>query len=151
MKYFNQEFKNLKEKLNIKHDSIFHSVVIIDDNEIDIYINKRMLEFSKLVLSEQIFTYSEAKSAFEDITLKKIPLKHPTIIFLDLSMPGMSGFEFIEQFHQNHAHLLEDIKIMVVTSTKSSTEEDICLSYKGVIKFVSKPITINDIVSLMIE
>jgi len=135
--------------MSLIENTKFKSVVIIDDNEIDVYINRRMLEYSKLIKNEDVFSFTDSEDAFNKITNNFLPLKSPTLLVLDLSMPKFSGFDFMNQL-KNYPEILEKLKVIVLTSTRSEKEAEKCLNYDFVVKFITKPITINDITAVML-
>jgi CheY-like chemotaxis protein len=135
--------------MNLIENTKFKSVVIVDDNEIDVYINKRMLEYSKLINNADVFSFTDSLEAFDKLTKNYLPLKSPTLLILDLSMPNFSGFDFMEKL-KGFPEILTKMSVVVLTSTRSEKEAQKCLNYDFVIKFVSKPITINDITAVML-
>jgi CheY-like chemotaxis protein len=80
-------------------------VLIIDDNERDRYLLKRQLIDSSFSISEAFNGYDGFKNACE---------QRPDIIVLDLNMPGLSGFEVLEQLKSEGA--TRDIPVVICTS-----------------------------------
>ena len=69
------------------------------------------------------------------IALERVQEKSPGVIFLDLMMPVMDGFEFIEEFRKNPEW--RSIPIVVITSKELTHADRICLN-GGVEKLIEK-------------
>ena len=69
------------------------------------------------------------------------------LIFLDLAMPEMSGFEVVDDLHANRA--LENTKLIVITALELAPEDEKLLFDKGVKAVLKKPILIEDVEKLL--
>ena len=85
------------------NESNFYAVMLIDDNEIDNLINQKMIEAASI--TKYIYTHTGARSAIE--FLKNIEKLEgvtdqilPDVIFLDIDMPLMDGFQFLDEFEK---------------------------------------------------
>jgi CheY-like chemotaxis protein len=124
----------MKRKLNC--------ILLVDDNDSDNFIHKRVIE--KAGIAENIGIAMNGKEALDFLTtehhdrLSGTSFSQPELIFLDINMPIMDGWEFLEEYHK----LPEEQKgkvvfIMLTTSLnpadKSRAEtmiENGCFQYK---------------------
>lgn len=118
----------------------FKSVMLIDDNEIDNLINQKMLEASNI--AETIFMHTGAKGALEFLkNIEKISVGLPEIIFLDIDMPLMDGFQFLDEFDKLSDKIKNNVSIIMLTS--SINPQDLSKARKSnyVKKYINKPLT----------
>jgi CheY-like chemotaxis protein len=115
------------------------AVLIVDDSATDAFIHARILERIKQV--KPIHTASNGKEALELLTQYSLNVKPlPQIIFLDLNMPIMDGFAFVEAFRKTPLNGKEKVKIVIVTS--SSSQGDMQKAKElGIQNFMIKPMT----------
>ena len=121
------------------------TTVLIDDSDIDLFIQRRFLEvyqFSKNLIS---YKSAEAALAWLGDTNGEIP---PDIIFLDLNMPNVDGFGFLDGFKNLPQKIQDKSRIVVLTSSNSQKDRDLAFSYKNAIQFVTKPLKQADIEEL---
>jgi two-component system nitrate/nitrite response regulator NarL len=121
------------------------TTILIDDSDIDLFIQRRFLEVYHF--SKKLVSYKSAEEAL--ISLHNYNgTEPPEIIFLDLNMPNMDGFGFLERFQGLPEEMRNKVRIVVLTSSNSQKDRDQVFSYKNVIQFVTKPIKQSDIEEL---
>lgn len=112
--------------------------ILIDDNDIDLFVQKRFVEINNF--SERVITYNSATLAISRLmNLEESTI--PNLIFLDLNMPEMDGFGFLENFKKLPPSIRDKTKVVVVTSSSSHTDKERALAFEPVIHFMSKPLS----------
>jgi two-component system nitrate/nitrite response regulator NarL len=119
--------------------------VLIDDSDIDLFIQRRFLEVYNF--SNQLFLY---KSAEEDLDWLRTMNGDtpPDVIFLDLNMPEIDGFSFLKNFVDLPEKIKSKSKIVVLTSYNNAQDREQAFSFTNVIQFITKPLKQTDIEEL---
>jgi len=121
-------------------------IMCIDDDPITLMLIKKVVQ--KVSFSKEIINAQNGEEAldilneFKNIN-NKAPIVKPQLIFLDLNMPVMGGWEFLDFFNTSNYSDLNNIKVIVLTSTIDPTDIEKSKTYPNVIDFQSKPITIE--------
>ena len=109
-------------------------IMLVDDQEISNFIMKKVIEVSLPEASVVEFTKPED-------ALESIKTECPDIIFLDLNMPKMNGWQFLKSMEQ----LSIANKVAILTSSTSMEDMDTSKSYQNVVDFLIKPINRDDL------
>jgi CheY-like chemotaxis protein len=128
------------------------TIMLIDDNDIDNFINEKLVK--AYYFAENVYVHTSTKSALEflkniEVTLHEIPTDLiPSHILLDINMPILDGFHFLEEFDRFETGLKDKIKIVMLTTSLNPMDIEKSKNYKSVIKFIHKPLTEEELSSL---
>ncbi|MBL7858440.1 MAG: response regulator [Cyclobacteriaceae bacterium] len=116
------------------------AVMLIDDDAITNFINTKVI---KLNFSFDVHDYVNAQLALEQLMqwCQSFPEKLPFIIFLDINMPVMDGWEFLEEFQKLPSIAQQKSRIFMLTSSIDGEDIEKAKTYPVVSEFISKPLT----------
>ncbi|MGB0167180.1 MAG: response regulator [Luteibaculum sp.] len=131
----------------------FDTAILIDDNRNDLLFHKMILK--KETFANNFCTFVSGKAALTYLTktLKPKMEEDPEAryaIFLDLIMPRMDGFAFLERFDELDEEMKERFKVYLVTNSTNPIDLQKASKSSSVFGFVRKPITkkIIDVIRL---
>ena len=124
--------------------------MLIDDNESDNLINQKMIEAASI--ADNIYTHTGAKSAIEFLrNMEKLDVANqvlPDVIFLDIDMPLMDGFQFLDEFEKLSNTAKKKCNIVMLTSSINPQDSARSKKYASVKQYLNKPLTNESIVKL---
>jgi CheY-like chemotaxis protein len=123
-----------------------NTVLLVDDDQVTNLLNSKVIKKVKLASKVDIvLNGKEALEYLENVRNEDIP----HIIFLDINMPYMNGFEFLDiynkKFNEKHGTLV----LMMLTTSINSVEVEKARSYGSVSEFISKPLTVDKLKQIM--
>ncbi len=115
-------------------------VMLVDDNDTDNFISKRIIELSKF--ASRIEVKNSGKSALQYLEENKNnPQNLPDLIFLDINMPIVDGFVFLFEFEMFPESVKNKCKIAILSSSDNKRDIEKIVDNDYVIKFITKPLT----------
>jgi CheY-like chemotaxis protein len=122
-------------------------ILLVDDDDINNFLNKVIIEDMKI--ADKIFTSSNGQEALDLVKAKCGKGKQeecPDIIFLDINMPVMNGFEFLEELKK----IKLNKKSIIVILSSSDNLRDLQQAKKfGIENYVNKPLSEEKIVKVL--
>ena len=119
---------------------IIDLVMLVDDNDTDNFISKRIIEITKF--AKRVEVKNSGKSALDYLTVNQhIPENLPNIIFLDINMPVVDGFVFLYEFEKLKELVRTKSKVIILSSSDNKRDIDKIVNDNHVIRFITKPLT----------
>lgn len=119
-------------------------VLLIDDVELDNFINEKLI--SSNGFSEKIYICNSGQGALEflnnlNIAAAAFPDIYPEVIFIDINMPVMDGFQFIQSFQEIIKKQRKHPKLVVLTSSVAERDRQTTSGLSKDILFLNKPLS----------
>lgn len=128
----------------------FKRVLIIDDTQVDRYIAERNIK--KYLFSEEVTVKESGRKALDFLkSLEGTPELMPECIFLDIRMPEMDGFAFLNEFEKLPVAIKSNCVILMLSSSLNPVDYEKALAHKVVKKFLNKPLDKEKLESLVVE
>jgi response regulator RpfG family c-di-GMP phosphodiesterase len=124
------------------------SILLVDDDEINNFISIKLIK--KALISTEIMACLNGKFAIDQLVSiqKKDPNQLPDYILLDINMPIMNGWEFLDEYKRLNIDPSGKSKIFIISSSVFSNDINKARSYPLVKDFISKPLNVEKIVEL---
>ncbi|MBX9853200.1 MAG: response regulator [Cytophagaceae bacterium] len=123
-----------------------HRVLLIDDDEVTNFLNSKVIE--KAGIAKNISVATNGRKALDIIgEICASENACPELIFLDLNMPVMNGFEFLDKYERMEFSNKHKIKIIVLTS--SSNPEDMRKIKERNLSYFIKPLSEEKIMEIL--
>jgi len=124
---------------------MLEQILCIDDDPITLMLSKKVIArsgFTNEIVTAQ--NGEEALSYFNTLKYNKDQsVKKPQLIFLDLNMPVMGGWEFLDHFITSDYDEFNSTNVIVLSSTINPEDLAKSKKYPIIIDFLSKPITLQ--------
>jgi len=114
-------------------------VYLIDDDDIFVFLTKKTI--LKVAADVDVEVFSDGLQAITHLKeVKNDPEKLPDIIFLDLNMPVMDGWEFLAEYQHVRPSLARKNQLYIVSSSISPHEMERSRNISAVSEFIIKPL-----------
>jgi CheY-like chemotaxis protein len=121
------------------------SILLVDDDEINNFISIKLIR--KALFNAEITACLNGKFAIDQLAemQRKGAEKLPDYILLDINMPIMNGWEFLDEYKRLNIDPVGKTKIYIISSSVFSNDINKARSYPLVKSFISKPLSVDKI------
>lgn len=135
----------------MEHNYRYQTVLLVDDSELDNFINQKVMESNHF--ARHIYVCTNGESAIEFMRNIIIAREHkteifPDIIFVDLDMPIKDGFRFIEDLKKEIGEEIPLPKIVILSSSMNVFDKVKAEELDSAITFLNKPLKESLLVEL---
>ncbi len=122
------------------------TICLIDDDEIYKFVMRKIIEGLNLSVIKNILTFSDGEEALEFIVNNVSNNSElPNVIFLDINMPIMDGWQFMHEYVQLKPRIGKKITIYMVTSSKNEEDIESAKRISEISDYLVKPVTSEEL------
>ena len=124
------------------------NVLLIDDSESDNFYHERKIR--KMGITDNIHICYSGREAL-DFLKSEIEGIHPqpTLIFLDINMPGMNGWEFLQEYEKLEVAQQGEVVLTMLSNSIDERDRSRSHDFKAVQGFYSKPLNEDYLISIL--
>lgn len=118
---------------------------LIDDDELANFLAEKTLKLSRFATQVFIFTTIESALYFLNQVKESDALSFPDYIFLDINMPGLDGWHFLDSFAELPAEQKEKCSLYMLSSSIDKADRLRTEQHADASGFISKPLTAEEL------
>lgn len=121
--------------------------MVVDDSKLDCFIAEKIIKNTGIC--ESVRSFLSPLEALDHISKQTDMNGDHTIMLVDIQMPVMNGFQFVEEFEKLADHITSCYSIYIISSSINDTDLKKVHYFKSVRQFLNKPLTSNNLSALL--
>lgn len=115
------------------------TIILVDDDHVTNFLNKEIIGIYDS--SIPVISFEDPYKALDFLINEYKPdLQNTSILFLDINMPLITGWQFIEQLKEQKMAVVEHLKIYLLSSSIDQNDKKMATDHPYIIDMLSKPI-----------
>ncbi|WP_075342555.1 response regulator [Tenacibaculum agarivorans] len=124
------------------------SILLIDNSEADIFLMSRVIKKSDFF--DKILVSYNAQEALDMLfTNNEKECIHPDLILLDINMPGMTGWDFLDEYIKLSEKIKTNTIICMISTSEAIEDKEKANQYDILNAFINKPLTLEEFISII--
>ena len=115
-----------------------HRILLVDDDKATNFLHRLLLD--EMNLAEGIDVAINGKEALDHLESCAL-IDLPNLVFLDINMPLMNGFEFLKNYTKLDKEIKKNVKVVMLSSSVDQGDIAKAKQFKEVNDFIGKPLT----------
>lgn len=113
-------------------------IVLVDDNPTTLFYNEDVIQ--EIFTTTPIVQYENCEDFLNDYLKLKFEKEEQILVFLDINMPGHTGFEVLEEIEEEIEEL-DNLAVVMLTSSNMNSDIEKSTRFTNIIDYIEKPIT----------
>ena len=127
-------------------DPKLNKILLVDDNEADNYLHRLII--TEAEVAKEVVDQPDGKAAIEYLETTTSD-DTPELIFLDINMPRMNGWEFLEAYDQLPEDQRRAVVVVMLTTSIFQKDQDRAKKLPNFSGFLNKPLTEEDLMTVL--
>jgi len=124
------------------------SILLIDNSEADIFLMSRVIKKSDFF--DKILVSYNAQEALDRLFANnEKECIHPDLILLDINMPGMTGWDFLDEYIKFSEKMKTNTIICMISTSEAIEDKEKANQYDILNAFINKPLTLEEFISII--
>jgi CheY-like chemotaxis protein len=112
-------------------------IILVDDDEISNFLSISLIR--KIDPEIEIIPFRNGKEALDYLQNESLSKRRSNLILLDIRMPVMNGFEFLEEVHNSDLRIKDSMRVVMLSSSDNPRDLERAKSFK-VLGYINKPL-----------